>query len=153
MYGTALSYLTSPRGACHMRAVAHRPNLVGLVNRTSAEKQAAMVKDLEDFYCVVDSLVFCRFLCLPGVGMYWEDIAKLYGIVTGKEIKVEELKRIGEKIFDLTREFNLREGVKDEVLPSIFFKPVKHYEKEFVVKKEDLKRMLEEYYRLRGWQY
>lgn len=151
LYGTALSYLTSPRGACHMRAVAHRPNLVGLLDRTSPHGQASMVKDLEDFYCVVDSLVFCRFLCLPNVGMYWDDVAKLYHIVTGKEIKVEELKMIGEKIFELTRKFNLREGVVDEKLPSTFFKPVKHYN-ELVIKKEDLEKMLKEYYKLRGWQ-
>ncbi len=148
LYGTALSYLTSPRGACHMRAVAHRPNLVGLLDRTSPNGQAAMVKDLEDFYCVIDSLVFCRFLCLPVIGMYWDDIARLYKIVTGKEIKVEELKRIGERIFDLTMKFNIREGVENEKLPLIFFKPLKHY-REFVIKREDLEKMLIEYYELR----
>ncbi|MCD6494271.1 MAG: aldehyde ferredoxin oxidoreductase family protein [Archaeoglobaceae archaeon] len=151
LYGTALSYATSPRGACHMRAVAHRPNLVGIVDRTSPKGQAAIVKDLEDFYCIVDSLVFCRFLCLPSIGMYWNDIANLYEIVTGVKLSVEDLKERGAKIFDLTRDFNLREGVKDENLPPIFFKPIKHYKKEFVIRKEDFEQMLQDYYRLRGW--
>ncbi|RLI89335.1 MAG: aldehyde:ferredoxin oxidoreductase [Archaeoglobales archaeon] len=151
LYGVALGFVTSQRGACHMRSVIHRPNLVGTVDRTSPEGQAALLKDLEDLYCVVDSLVFCRFLCLPGIGMYWNDIAKLYRIVTGKEVGVEELKKIGERIFNLTREFNLREGVKDERLPSIFFKPIKHRNQEFVIKKENFERMFEEYRTLRGW--
>ena len=151
LYGTALSYATSPRGACHMRAVAHRPNLVGIVDRTSPKGQAAIVKDLEDLYCIVDSLVFCRFLCLPSIGMYWNDVANLYEIVTGVKLSVEDLKDRGAKIFDLTRDFNLREGVKDENLPPIFFKPIKHYKKEFVIRKEDFEQMLQDYYRLRGW--
>ena len=83
--------------------------------------------------------------------MYWNDIAKLYRIVTGKEVGVEELKKIGERIFNLTKEFNLREGVKDERLPSIFFKPIKHCNQELVIKKENFERMFEEYRTLRGW--
>ncbi len=150
LYGIALGYATSPRGACHMRSCAYRPNLAGVIDKTSTD-QAKMVKDYEDLYCVVDSLVFCRFLCLPIIGMYWEDIARLYRIVTGKEVKVDELKKVGERISNLTREFNLREGVNDYRLPSLFSKPIKHYDKELVIKKEDFEKMLDEYFRLRGW--
>jgi aldehyde:ferredoxin oxidoreductase len=149
LYGMALAYSTSQRGACHMRSCAYRPNLTGVLNRLSAEGQAAMVKDLEDFYCVVDSLVFCRFLCLPVIGMYWHDVAELFKIVTGSEISVEELKKAGERIWNLTREFNLREGVVDEKLPSVFFKPIKHYDTRLFVRAEDYERMVEEYWRLR----
>jgi len=152
LYSMALAYVTSQRGACHMRSCAYRPNLTGVMDRFSPEGQAALVKDLEDFYCVVDSLVFCRFLCLPVIGMGWEDIAKLYSIVTGKEVTVEELKKAGERIHNLTREFNLREGVVGETLPSTFFKPLRKYDREYAVDEESFKTMLEEYYRLRGWE-
>ncbi|AGK60605.1 Aldehyde:ferredoxin oxidoreductase [Archaeoglobus sulfaticallidus PM70-1] len=150
LYSMALAYVTSHRGACHMRSCAYRPNLTGAVDRFSVDKQAELVKDLEDFYCVVDSFVFCRFLCLPVIGMYWQDIARLYEIVTGNSVSVEDLKKAGESIWNLTREFNLREGVVDENLPSTFFRPVKHYDRELVVRKEDFDRMVEKYRSLRG---
>jgi aldehyde:ferredoxin oxidoreductase len=143
LFGMALAYATSPRGACHMRSCAYRPNLTGKLDRFSIEGQAALVKDFEDFYAVVDSMVFCRFLCLPVIGpIYWEELAKLYRIVTGIEITVEELKKKGEEIVNLTREFNLREGLKDESLPSKFLNSIG---------KDNFRKMLDEYYRLRGW--
>lgn len=153
LYGMALAYAVSSRGACHMRSCAYRPNLVGTVDRLSPEGQAALVKDLEDMYCVVDSLVLCRFLCLPVIGpMFWKDLVKLYRIATGREMTVEQLKKIGEKICNLTRSFNLREGAGEDRLPKTFFNhPLKLYDREMVLSEEDFEKMLEEYYRLRGW--
>lgn len=149
LYGMALAYSTSQRGACHMRSCIYRPNIFGTVDRFSKD-QAIFVKELEDFYCLVDSLVFCRFLCLPIIGMSWGDVARLLKIVTGKDWKVEDLKVIGEEIWWLTRKFNEREGIVEEKLPSIFFKPYKHYGKEFVLREEDHKEMLEQYWKLRS---
>jgi len=141
LYGMALAYVTSQRGACHMRSCAYRPNLAGAIDRFSVKGQAALVKDLEDFYCIVDSLVYCRFLCLPMIGMYWEDISKLLKIVTGKDFSVQELKEAGERIYNLTKKFNEREGIKEDKLPNLFFKsPLKIYDREIVVKEEDFKK-------------
>ena len=152
LYGMGLGYATSQRGACHLRSCAYRANLAGVVDPQSPEGQAEMVKDYEDLYCIVDSLVFCRFLCVPVIGLYWNDIAKLYKIVTGKETSVGKLKEIGENIWNMTREFNLREGLRDvEIFPSTFFKPLKHRDKEIDLKKEDFERMIKEYRELRGW--
>ncbi len=143
LYGMALAYATSPRGACHMRSCAYRPNLVGALDRFSVKGQAELVKDLEDFYAVVDSMVLCRFLCLPIIGpIYWKELAELYEIVTGRKTSVEELKRTGEDIVNLTREFNLREGVDKEVLPRKFLS---------AIGEENFQRMVDEYYSLRGW--
>jgi aldehyde:ferredoxin oxidoreductase len=142
LFGMALAYAVSPRGACHMRSCAYRPNLTGKVDRLSPEGQAALVKDLEDFYAVVDSMVLCRFLCLPVIGpIYWGELAKLYRIVTGEEVTVDELKKAGERIVNLTREFNLREGASEDGLPRIFVR----------VLGENFEKMLDEYYSLRGW--
>ncbi len=153
LYGIALGYAVSPRGACHIRSCAYRPNLAGVVDRFSPEGEAALVKDLEDMYCVVDSLVMCRFLCLPMIGpILWDEIAKLYRIVTGADVEVEELKRAGERICNLVREFNRREGIREDKLPRLFFKsPIKIYDKDVTVKEEDFEKMLKEYYKLRGW--
>ena len=152
LYGMALGYATSQRGACHLRSCAYRINLSGIRNPQVPEGQAEAVIDYENLYSVVDSLVICRFLCLPAIGLYWNEIAKLYKIATGKEISVEKLKEIGARIWDTTREFNLREGLRDiEPLPSTFFKPLKHHGKEIILRREDFEKMIEEYRKLRKW--
>ncbi|AKG90990.1 Aldehyde:ferredoxin oxidoreductase [Geoglobus ahangari] len=142
IFGVALAYSTSPRGACHMRSCAYRPNLAGQLNRLSPEGQAQLVKELEDFYAVVDSLVYCRFLALPQIGMGWEDVARLLEISTGRKYGVEQLKRIGHMIHSMAWEFNRREGIEYGRLPSKLF--------EYGLRREDFERMLGEYVGLRG---
>ncbi len=151
LYGMALAYAVSQRGACHMRSCAYRPNLVGAIDRFSPEGQAKLVKELEDLYCVVDSLVLCRFLSLPIIGpLQWEQIAELYEIVTGRRRSVESLQQAGERIWVLARKFNERENAAEDSLPNVFFNiPIDVYGKKAVVERGAFEKMLYEYYRLR----
>ncbi len=155
--GVALAYAISCRGACHLRHMAYRPNLTGnhpfregKIDRLSYEGQAEMVKEQEDFYTLVDCMVLCKFVCLPTIGpILWDELVKLYSIITGIEVGKEELLTAAEKINNLVRSFNLREGIsrKDDVLPERFLKePLKGQ----VVEKEKLDKMLDRYYKLRG---
>ncbi|MEM3703271.1 MAG: aldehyde ferredoxin oxidoreductase C-terminal domain-containing protein, partial [Candidatus Bathyarchaeia archaeon] len=97
--GIALAYAVSCRGACHLRHIAYRPNLTGAhpfrdgkVDRLSYEGQTEIVKEQEDFYALVDSMVLCKFLCLPTIGpILWDELTELYSIITGVEVKVENL--------------------------------------------------------------
>ena len=157
--GVALAYAVSARGACHLRHVAYRPNLTGQhpfrpgveVDRLSYEGQAEIVVELEDFYAVVDSMVLCRFLCLPTIGpILWEGLTAIYSAITGLDAKPEGLRAIGAKINDLVRAFNVREGIRREhdTLPRRFFE---HPVRGEVVDKSAFERMLNEYYALRGW--
>ena len=157
--GVALAYAVSARGACHLRHVAYRPNLTGQhpfkpgveIDRFSYEGQAEMVVELEDFYAVVDSLILCRFLCLPTIGpVLWDELRAIYTAVTGLEVKAEEFRAIGAKINDLVRCFNVKEGIsrEDDRLPRRFYE---HPVGSQVVDKEAFERMLDEYYALRGW--
>jgi aldehyde:ferredoxin oxidoreductase len=156
--GVALAYAVSCRGACHLRHIAYRPNLTGShpfregkIDRLAYEGQAEMVKEQEDFYTLIDSMVLCKFVCLPTIGpIIWEELTKLYSIVTGIEVGIKDLLMVAERINNLVRSFNLREGVsrKDDVLPERFVKePLKGQ----VVEKEKLDKMLDRYYKLRGW--
>jgi aldehyde:ferredoxin oxidoreductase len=156
--GVALAYTVSCRGACHLRHIAYRPNLTGShpfregkIDRLAYEGQADMVKEQEDFYTLIDSMVLCKFVCLPTIGpILWDELAKLYSIITGIDIGRTELLTTAERINNLVRSFNLREGIsrKDDVLPERFLKePLKGQ----VVEKEKLDKMLDRYYKLRGW--
>ena len=146
----ALSYVTSDRGACHLRSIAYRPDMVGM------EGKVEMVKDLEDFYSVCDSMIFCRFVAYPVMGpIYWENLAELYSMITEKKITKDDLVKTGERINNLCRWFNIREGMtrNDDYLPNRFMvEPLKKGQYDGnVVKKENFETMLNEYYKLRKW--
>ena len=62
----------------------------------------------------------CRFTSERGFGLFLNDAyAGLLSAVTGWDVDVAELERIGERIVNLERLFGVREGVrrKDDVLP------------------------------------
>jgi aldehyde:ferredoxin oxidoreductase len=143
--------------------MAARPNLTGqrpfgegAINRLSYEGQAEMVKELEDFHIIVDCMVLCKFLCLPIIGpILWDELVKLYSIVTGIEVKKEDLVEIASNVQNTIRRFNLREGLirKDDTLPQRFFDEGLRTgaSKGEKVEKEGFERMLNEYYKLRRW--
>lgn len=156
--GIALAYAISCRGACHLRHMAYRPNLTGTlpfstgkIDRLSYEGQARMIEQMEDFYTLVDSMVLCKFVCLPTIGpILWEELTRLYSILTGVEIKKTEMVRVAGKINNVVRTFNVKEGIDRacDTLPERFMKePVKGQ----MVEKEKLETMLDDYYRIRGW--
>ena len=161
--GVALAYAVSCRGACHLRHMAYRPNLTGqkpfepgTINRLTYEGQTEMVKELEDFYTLVDCMVLCKFLCLPTVGpILWDELIKLYSITTGVEIKKDRLLSIANNINNLIRQLNLREGLnrKDDTLPKRFFDEELRTgnSKGETVQKQEFEKMLDKYYKLRGW--
>jgi aldehyde:ferredoxin oxidoreductase len=155
----ALSYGVSCRGACHLRHIAHRPGLTGThpfkpnlkVDRLSYESCAHMVKELEDFYTVIDSMILCKFLCLPGIGpMLWDEITKLFNAITGLNFNTRILFEIGENINDLVRSYNIREGLTKEFdkLPRRWYNESVNRE---IVDEKKYNEMLLKYYEVRGW--
>ncbi len=154
--GAALAYAVSCRGACHLRHMAYRPNLTGKppfgegkIDRLSYSGQARMVKESEDFYTLIDSMVLCKFVCLPTIGpILWEELVRLYSIVTGVRMKKKELVALATRINNLVRSFNVREGNDraDDALPERF---AKEYVEGQIVEKEKLETMVDDYYRIR----
>jgi aldehyde:ferredoxin oxidoreductase len=145
--GTALQYAVSSRGACHLRARVQVPELTGVVDRLELKGKGKLVKDREDLFTVFDSLIVCKF-ALPIFEI--TDIAKAYRYATGYSLSEEEILKIGERIVNLERLFNVREGVSREwdTLPErIRTQPNQNT----VTSEEELNIMLNEYYKLRGW--
>jgi aldehyde:ferredoxin oxidoreductase len=146
----ALSYVTSDRGGCHLRSIAYRPDMMEM------DGKVEMVKDLEDYYSVCDSMILCRLVTYPVMGpIYWENLAELYSMVTEKTITKDDLVTTGERINNLCRWFNVREGItrKDDYLPNRFsIEPLKKGQYDgMVLNKENFDMMLDEYYKLRKW--
>ena len=152
----ALGYAVSFRGADHNRHGAYAFDVKGKVNRLKAEKgRGKMVKDIEDLYTIIDSLIICKF----SRGTYYkefEDLAKLYTLVTGFETTPEEMRIKGERINNLARVCNIREGFsrKDDHLPyKVMHHPIPDEgpSKGAYVTQEELDLLLDDYYEARGW--
>jgi aldehyde:ferredoxin oxidoreductase len=152
----ALGFAVSFRGADHNRHGAYGFDVKGKVNRLIVEKgRGKMVKDMEDQYTVVDSLIVCKF----SRGTYYkelEDMAKLYSLVTGFDVTPEEMRLSGERINNVARLFNVREGLgrKDDTLPyKVMHLPVPDEgpSKGAYVSQKELDFLLDDYYEARGW--
>src|SRR5271157_1481311 len=152
----ALGFAVSFRGADHNRSGAYAFDISGKVDRFKAEKgRGKLVKDSEDIYSLIDSLIICKnargtlYKELP-------DMAKLYTLVTGYEMTPQELSLAGERINNLARLINIREGFsrKDDTLPwKVMNQPITDDGpgKGSVVTQEELDLLLDDYYLARGW--
>jgi len=164
--GLGLSYAVSNRGACHLQMIDHDDawqvpeNMVpevGLVKPanpldTSIDK-VRLVKAAEDWKATVDSLVMCIYSSFPA-GPKPDVVSGIVNSVTGWNITLAELARIGERIFNLCRAFNVREGFsrKDDALPERLSEPLPDGQyKGQRVSPEELQSMLDNYYEIRGW--
>ena len=152
----ALGFAVSFRGADHNRHGAYGFDVKGKVNRLIVEKgRGKMVKDMEDQYTIVDSLIVCKF----SRGTYYDgfkDMAKLYSLVTGFDVTPEQLRQTGERINNVARLFNIREGLgrKDDSLPyKVMHLPVPDEgpSKGAFVSQKELDFLLDDYYESRGW--
>jgi aldehyde:ferredoxin oxidoreductase len=84
-----------------------------------------------------------------------ENTAALMEAVTGLVYTPEEIEQVGERINNVARAFNVREGFTraDDTLPERLMKePLQHgASKGHLISQDDLNQMLDEYYAARGW--
>jgi aldehyde:ferredoxin oxidoreductase len=158
MKGHGLAYMTSTRGACHLRAGFYAPELVGKfwkwegIDRFSTVNKGFMVSQTENFMCVYDSVGLCKF----SRGFFL--IAKLPEVIeaiTGLKFTEEDLLKIGERIHNMKGNFNAREGVtrKDWLLPPrILEDPIPDGpSKGSKISVDEMNFMLDDYMKARGW--
>ncbi|MCX5798486.1 MAG: aldehyde ferredoxin oxidoreductase family protein [Proteobacteria bacterium] len=147
--GMGLAYATSDRGACHLRSTFFRAEITGIIPPDQIEGKAEVFIDFEDRLTLQDSLILCRFYR----DLYlWDELAYIVEITTGMKTRKEDLQRIASHVQNATRVFNIREGLTraDDRLPSRFFDEGIGSKKS-VITREELERLKDDYYRLRGW--
>ncbi len=155
-YGMALSYVTSNRGGCHLRAYPISYEILRkpvAVDRFSFEGKARMVKISEDINTVIDSLTACKFVFFAAS---LEEYAKAVNAVTAREYDVQSLVRAGERTWLLERHLNTLNGFsrKDDDLPERFFRDAGYSDKNVTIppiRREDFDDALDRYYRIRGY--
>lgn len=148
--GIGLEYATSNRGACHVRGYTIAPEVLsGAADRLKYEGKGELVKTFQDLTSALDSTGICLFTTF---GMGGEDIALLLSTATGFKVDINEFMKIGERIWNLERLFNLKAGFtrKDDTLPMRILKePIKTGPSKGEI--EELDKMLDDYYKVRGW--
>ena len=154
----SLAYITADRGGCHTRSWPISYEISGkapdgaTIDRYSTEKRAYIVKRQQDETTACDTLVACWFL-KTAVGN--KRYVGMLNAAAGTELTVEEFLAVGERIWNLTRLFNIREGLRreNENLPDRAFEdPIPSgIAKGRKLEKSQLEHMLREYYANRGW--
>ena len=148
--GLGFSYATANRGGCHTRAYLVAPEILRkpkAIDPYTFAGKAGHTKIFQDRFAAVDSLVVCKFAFF-GVGE--EEYANILSAVTGATFSSEDLMRVGERIWNLERLYNLHEGFSraDDVLPERFFAEPANGR---IIDRMEFLRTRTEYYRMRGW--
>ncbi len=145
----------TPRGACHNRSSAYEADFSLRVDRLTVDEQRGRIAaESEDFAAVLDSLIWCKFLRHAFDDFYHES-AQVYTMITGWEMTPQELKRAGERISNLKKLFNIREGwtrADDSLPPRVLQEKLSDGVAAGVgLTREELDYMIGGYYRARGW--
>ena len=164
----AVAYGTANRGMCHihpLEAMAYDsgkfdfgmakyglpdPNTV---HRWDEKGKGKSVKILQDGLILADILSICKFFVYVGFNI--ENYVDMLSALTGWEIDGWELLKVGERVTNLQRLFNMREGFgrNDDLIPERVRKIPSFgiYKDEQRCAIKDYEGMLNEYYEARGW--
>ncbi|WP_327053683.1 aldehyde ferredoxin oxidoreductase family protein [Halomicrococcus gelatinilyticus] len=146
--GMALAYATSDRGACHRRALPVETEALSGASWTPADTARLVAHD-QDVRSILWSLVADDFVgrsLRETLGAEWLRAA-------GMEFTPEQLLRTGERIWTLTRLFNLREGFTraDDDVPDLLLDSSAGDGVGGQLDAETFEAMLDAYYAVRGW--
>ncbi len=168
----ALGYATATRGADHLRGgvllpSTGLPKLKQLLGEEGAARLSKEPRSTEgkgvflaldqNFVAFHNSLGICTFV-VGGFrgGMMPDALAEIFSAATGVDVSDDDLMKIGERIHNVEKAFNIREGLrrKDDTLPPSFFiegQAPKGPPGPTGVSQAKFQEMLSEHYRFRGW--
>lgn len=160
----SLQYATQSRGGDHIRGETYDIDLFGIydwhitrdknidhVDPYSIEGKPLMTKEVQDWFATIDCSGMCNFIFTLGANE--ANLLALLNTATGAGYgSIAEMIKAGERTFNAERIFNLKAGltVKDDSLPPRMLSepaPVGPATGQVAC----LKKMLPEYYKLRGW--
>ncbi|MBM3148143.1 MAG: aldehyde ferredoxin oxidoreductase, partial [Actinobacteria bacterium] len=150
-FGMSLSYATSDRGGCHMRSYPIADEVMsGTLPPDTMEGKAKYNMDAQHYSSMKYTGIWCDFWAID-----FDQMSQLMKHVWRREVSEEELTAVGERIWNLGRLFNLREGVEPDDLP-LKLHAEEHAHTEGVsagraIGTEAFRAATREYYQLRGW--
>jgi aldehyde:ferredoxin oxidoreductase len=156
--GVALAFAVAFRGGDHLTACVYGTEYGGAwwkfeaVERRKLVGKGFEVKFHEDLMALYDTLGICKF---SRHIFFLEAFPEMVAAQTGLELTAAELLTVGERIYNLSRAFNVREGFsrKDDHLPKrVMEEPIPEGPSAGDrVSYEELQKLLDDYYEARGW--
>ena len=156
--GMGLAYMTADRGACHQRGFMVAYELGGKpyqgkpVQPYSLSQKAEILIGEQDYLSGLDTLVKCDF---GAFGVKPEQYALLFKAATGRQADAAFFQRVGERIWNQIRLYNLRAGLtsrQDRLPRRIVNEPLPGGpHKGRRISNREMDSMLADYYTLRGW--
>ncbi len=166
----ALAFAVNPRGGDHLHTeiicqFGGTPEHEEIANRISESSKGAdrfsfkgkakMVKYHEEICCASDCLGICFMHTLSSHRVSPELLSGMFESATGIPMSTGKLHRACERIVNIERMFNVREGLgkKDDTLPRRFFDesvpngPAEGYR----IPKNKFDELLQQYYRIHRW--
>jgi aldehyde:ferredoxin oxidoreductase len=158
-FGMSLSYATSDRGGCHMRTYPVADEILeGTRPADSMEGKAEQVIKGnidngfigQNFSSIKFSGIWCDFWAVNP-----DQLGQMFKHVWKREFSEDEIMLMGERIWNLGRLLNLREGVEADALPRKLYATEAAFSDGPAAGKaigeQAWRASLAEYYRLRGW--
>ena len=156
--GMGLAYMTGDRGGCHQRAFPILYEVGGetwrgqTYERLALDGKAQLLAELQNKLAGLDTFATCDF---ARYGITEEQYLDMFAGATGRRMSLDELYVLGERIWNLTRLFNLKAGLvkDDEDLPPRFKEeplpdgPAAGHR----FTEEDIAHLRADYYAVRGW--
>ncbi|MGE4607161.1 MAG: aldehyde ferredoxin oxidoreductase C-terminal domain-containing protein, partial [Myxococcota bacterium] len=106
----ALGFAVGTRGADHNKSGAYQLDFSDQVDRLNGDARSAQLAvETENQAAVIDSMILCKFV--RGVFRdFYAEAAELLVAVTGWDIDADELRRLGRRIVESRKAYNIREG-------------------------------------------
>jgi aldehyde:ferredoxin oxidoreductase len=163
----ALQYAVVNRGACHLHSRTEDLCLYWTVSypevsdyekgssHFSYEGKHKVVALGQDIAEIGNSLGICHHPATTPAEKWPKPVlttlADHYALLTGHDTKVSDIMKVGERITNLERCFNVLCGIrrKDDKLPKRLMEPKK--EGPVAGRVSDVEKMLDEFYKFRGW--
>jgi aldehyde:ferredoxin oxidoreductase len=161
-----LGNAVSSRGADHLRSEPwfefsndpeegiRRYGVAETAFRLEYKGKGLVVKHFEEMAAISDATGVCKNTYNNMEVLDWDGTAQLLQATTGWDLSGEQVRRVGERIVNLERLFNAREGInrRDDSLPQRFLsEPLPEGSGPSTGSILELEPMLDEYYRARGW--
>jgi aldehyde:ferredoxin oxidoreductase len=158
-----LGFVTANRGGDHMTGYIQGPTFIDIpfliVDDSSIRnpfqanpEEAEVLVNMENALSVLDAFGGCKFM---GMLLPADELIELFVLATGWPLTIEEFRKAGERIYNLTRALCVREGTSREsdVLPErLMTQPLPSGPAQWMVNdREMLEVMKDAYYDFRGW--
>lgn len=150
--GMGLHFATSNYGPHHLYAYTFIDEVLNVhqtIDPWITDGKPELVRQYQDMAAVMDSLGLCNW---PLLGLKFNNLVPMINSCLGREYRADDLLRIGERVWNQERLFNIRAGFdrSHDTLPQRFWKePILDGPAQGQVSKVD--EMLPKYYEVRGW--